>query len=136
MDPGLTQGCSGGAPRAEGSWPARFTVIRVCLSLQGVCGPGCAVWSTCCEAGLHLVVELSVHPGIHLVDDVDGGCVIDQEEADLLQAFLLRHVLALGERFEEVGLIGGRVQRCLETGDRGWHSVRGGRAQPLGRFRD
>ena len=90
--------------------------------------------STRCGAGLHLVVELGVHPGVHLVDDVDGGRVIDQEEADLLQAFLLRHVLALGERFEEVGLIGGRVQRCLEMGDRGWHSVRGGEAQPPVRF--
>lgn len=68
---------------------------------------------------LHLVVELGVHLGVHLVDDVDGGRVVDQEEADLLQALLLCDILPLGERFQEVGLIGGRVQCCLETGKRG-----------------
>lgn len=68
---------------------------------------------------LHLIVELGVHLGVHLVDDIDGGRVVDQEEADLLQALLLRHVLPLGERFQEVGLVGGRVERCLEVGERG-----------------
>lgn len=64
---------------------------------------------------LHLVVEIGVHLGVHLIDDIDGGRVVDQEEADLLQALLLGHVLALGERFQEIGLIGCRVQCCLET---------------------
>lgn len=68
---------------------------------------------------LHLVVELGVHLGVHLVDDVNGGRVVDQEEADLLQALLLRHILPLGECFQEVRLVGSRIQRCLETGKSG-----------------
>lgn len=90
--------------------------------MSGGGGPGHAR----CWAHLHLVVEIGVHLGVHLVDDVDGGREVDQEEADLLQALLLSHVLALGERFQEVGLIGCGVQSCLET-------VRGGAAALVGR---
>lgn len=99
----------------------------------------------CCWARLHLVVELGVHLGVHLVDDIDSGRVVDQEEADLLQALLLCHVLSLGERFQEVGFVGRCIQRCLEMGKRRESGVRGawptrpgtggggsGRARPRG----
>lgn len=39
---------------------------------------------------LHLVVELGVQIGVHLIDDGGGGRVVDQEEADLLQALVSR----------------------------------------------
>lgn len=66
---------------------------------------------------LHCIVKLCVHLGVHVIDGVDGGCVVDQEEADLLKAFLLRHVLPLGESLQEVRLVGCCIQRCLERED-------------------
>lgn len=67
---------------------------------------------------LHCVVKLRIHLGVHVIDGVYGGRVVDQEEADLLQALLLRHVLPLGERLEEVGLVRCCVQGGLDSQER------------------
>lgn len=55
---------------------------------------------------LYLIVGLGVHLGIYLADDLNGGRVVNQEQADLLQAVLFCHVLALAECFQEVRLQG------------------------------
>lgn len=68
----------------------------------------------CVSGRLHCVVKLRIHLGVHVVDGVNGGRVVDQEEADLLQALLLCHVLPLGECLEEVGLVRCCVQGGLE----------------------
>lgn len=68
----------------------------------------------CVSGRLHRVVKLRVHLGVHVIDGVDGGRVVDQEETDLLQALLLRHVLPFGERLQEVGLVWCCIQCGLE----------------------
>lgn len=99
--------------------------------------PGSAsgrMWAAVPAGRLHLVAELGVHLGVHLVDDIDGGREVDQEEAGLLQALLLRHRLPLGERLQEVGLVGRRVQRCLGMAERGGRVSRVGTAGSRGDF--
>lgn len=76
---------------------------------------------------LHCVVKLRVHLGVQVIDGVDGGCIVDQEEADLLQALLLCHILPLGKRLQEVRLVGCCIECCLERKREGRSSISGAR---------
>lgn len=60
------------------------------------------------------VVQLSVHFGVHHVDRVDGGREVDEKLADLLQTILFLDFPSLGQRLQEIRLVGGSIESCLQ----------------------